>query len=187
MRRNFAVVGMILLASIGALVSDAVLRQHQFNGEVFVQICDKDDTGHWQIVDEIHAPLGFSFSLRNEVKQKGLSSDFIFSGRSKQGFTISARLKTGAEANYDPATGIVTLALPLGISVDGNEVNQVFKFTTETESGIMGPISGRRLKIDDKAHTAQLVMISSTTIPAPQDNKKELLVVIRGDGTIKIR
>ena len=186
MRRNLPAVIIVLLASIGAILAAAALQAHQFDGEAVVQICEKDDTGHWRIVDELYAPLGFSFSLADKIRERPLSSDYIFSGRSKHGLTVSARLKTGAATDYDARTGIATLTLPLDVWVNGAEVIETFNFTTETATGVMGPISGRRAEINTNGRrTAKLAMVSSTLIQAPQDEKKELLVVIRGDGTVR--
>ena len=166
--RKTLVVGFIpVLAAFSMLAASATFKKREFSGSAVIQICAEDSSGRWQIVDDFTAPLQFKFNLADAARDKGLSTDFAFSGRTRKGLSISARLKGGATGNSDLTTGLVSMSLPLDITVDGKRAEAVFNFTTESAQGAAGKISGRRAKINETARSAQLGMVSSVVIPNP--------------------
>lgn len=167
MKKTLIVGFTLVLAVFSMLAASTAFKKREFTGNAVIQICAKDSSGKWQIVDDFTAPLRFQFNIADVASNKGLSTDFAFSGRSKKGLSISARLKNGAIGNSDLTSGLVSLDLPLDITVDGKKAEAVFKFTTESAQGAAGNISGRRAKIDQAAKSAQLGMVSSVVIPNP--------------------
>src|SRR5262245_26746233 len=97
---------LLVLVGFSVLVAQARFRQGAFSGNVNVQVCTRDSAGKWQVVDEMTAPLGFDFAIADVAKNKDVNTTFGFSGRTKKGVSVSARLKKGAIGNSDLTSGL---------------------------------------------------------------------------------
>lgn len=159
----------LFLAAALVVLAQAAVHIREFNGQVTIQICERDSTGKWQVVDEVLAPqLRFTGNVTENAGGSQFTSSFVLNTRTKNGKDFAMRVTRPGAAVTDLKAGSSTFDFPVEITIGGQKANAVFKMTTESTQGANGAISGRRAIIDLKSQTAQVSLVGSATIRIAQ-------------------
>lgn len=163
-RAAFGLLFLFLVAGL-AVLAQTVGKIREFNGQVTIQICDRDSTGKWQVVDSVLIPqLRFTGNVTESAGGGQFTSSFVLNAKTKNGQDFSMRVTRPGAAVTDLQAGSSTFDFPVEITIGAQKANAVFKMTTESAQGPNGAISGRRAIIDLKSQTAQVSLVGSATI-----------------------
>jgi hypothetical protein len=196
-----AAFGLLFLFLAAALVvlAQAAVKIREFNGQVTIQICERDSAGKWQVVDQVLVPqLRFTGNVTESPGGNQFTSAFVLNARTKNGKDFAMRVTRPGSAETNLQVGSSTFDFPVEITIAGQKANAVFKMTTESTQGPNGTINGRRAIIDLKSQTAQVLLVGSATVrilqlprlgAKPKDGQedvtpagpKETLFVIQAD------
>lgn len=170
--------GFLVLAAALVVLAQAAVKIREFNGQVTIQICERNSTGQWQVVDQVLIPqIRFTGNVTENPGGNQFSSSYVLNTKTKNGKDFAIRVTRPGSAESNLQTGAGSFDFPVEITIDGQKANAVFRMTTESAQGPNGPISGRRAQIDLKSQTAQVSLVGSATIrvlrPALLDAKAQ--------------
>lgn len=176
MNTRKAVIGLLFLAVALVVLAQAAVKIREFNGQVTIQICERDSAGKWQVVDQVLVPqLRFTGKVTEGAGGNQFTSDYHLNARTKLGKDFAMRVTRPGKAESNLQTGAGTFDFPVEIIMAGQRSEAVFTMTTESTQGPNGTISGKRAKIDLKSQTAEVTLVGSATIrmfQAPQAGPK---------------
>ena len=150
-------VSLAVLATLGVLMADTVLKQRDFEGQIRLSICGPDAKGKSEVKDTLTASIRFPFSVADLASGKTIRSDFVWSGRTAKGASFRVRLVGQGQSTFDPASGAIEQRLPLELEVNGKKESFQLALTTEQVRTEIGTLNGSRVRISGNVGDLTLV------------------------------
>jgi hypothetical protein len=134
-----------VIAAVGGLVAHTVARPQAVDLKTHIRICQQTEKGAWEVIDEVGpATLNFEASLLELANGRKASSRFVWQTKTKKGRSYTARLLDQADVDFNPATRQFTADLKFEVTLDGKKATVPGKLTTESLSGPLGAMRGKR-------------------------------------------
>jgi hypothetical protein len=169
----------LLIAAAGGLVAHSLTKPQTIELKTHIRICQKTEKGAWEVIDEVGpATLNFEASLLELATGRKVSSQFVWQTKTKKGRSYTARLLDQADIDFNPATGQFVAGLKFEVTLDGKKATVPGKLTTESFSGPLGNLKGKRAAGILGKNATTMTLVSANSFQ-PAGESEPLLLVCR--------
>jgi hypothetical protein len=155
------ILSLVLMAVFGALIAKALTDKREASGEVTIELCRKDGSGGWKVIDRAKTTTSFTASVIELASGKEARTDFTWNGTSEKGRKLTVRWGGPAKFKFDPTRGLLEVNVTFDTTIDGKKISFPAKLTTESVSSPTGQLSGQRAVLSNGTLTAGLVGFST--------------------------
>ncbi len=139
------IVVLTIIIAFGLVVAKTVTRPLDVQLRTHIKICQKTEKGAWEVIDEVGpANLTFRANLLELATGKKISTDYVWTTKTKKGRPYSVRLLDQAGVDLNPVTGKLESDLILEVKYSGKTAKVPVTLTTESRLGPLGNLKGKR-------------------------------------------